>query len=144
MAAPEYVPVSLNELPRPTAWQGPLPGDPYTGLLAVSPSVEYLERAWDDAKYGRTSEHPYVEAVFPTAHEPGLAPEGKHVMLAFTQYGATHPKDGPSSTARRASEAIAETPASTMSSSMNANSGPDKFSSSFSRPEGTRKYVSRW
>jgi phytoene dehydrogenase-like protein len=79
--------LALNELPRPTAWQGALPGDPYTGLLAISPSIEYLERAWDDAKYGRTSEHPYVEAVFPTVLEPGVAPEGKHVALCFTQFG---------------------------------------------------------
>jgi len=79
--------VALGELPKPSAWDGPVPGDPHTGLLAISPSVEYLERAWDDAKYGRTSERPYIETVFPTVHEPGLAPEGKHVMLAFTQFG---------------------------------------------------------
>jgi phytoene dehydrogenase-like protein len=79
--------LALSELPRPTAWQGPLPGDPYTGLLAISPSIEYLERAWDDAKYGKTSDHPYIEAVFPTVFEPGVAPEGKHVALCFTQFG---------------------------------------------------------
>ena len=63
-------------------------GDVHTGLVATSPSVEYLERAWDDAKYGRMSEHPYIEVVFPTAHEPeGLAPKGKHLMLGFSQYG---------------------------------------------------------
>jgi phytoene dehydrogenase-like protein len=56
-------------------------------MTAVSPSMEYLERAFDDAKYGKPSQHPYVELMFPTAHEPeGLAPPGKHVMLAFTQY----------------------------------------------------------
>ena len=55
--------------------------------MAISPSVEYLERAWDDAKYGRWSQHPYLEMVFPTAHEPGLAPDGSHIALAFTQYG---------------------------------------------------------
>ncbi len=78
--------VALSELPAFPAWdQG---GDPHRGLVAVSPSIEYLERAWDDAKYGRMSEHPYVEVVFPTAHEPeGLAPRGKHLMLAFSQYG---------------------------------------------------------
>jgi phytoene dehydrogenase-like protein len=85
--------VALGELPKPAAWDGPIPGDPHTGLIAISPSVEYLERAWDDAKYGRTSEHPYIETVFPTAHEPGLAPEGRHVMLAFTQFGPYHLKD---------------------------------------------------
>jgi phytoene dehydrogenase-like protein len=79
--------VALGRLPTPSAWSGPVPGDPHTGLIAISPSVAYLERAWDDAKYGRTSERPYIEAVFPTAHEPGVAPEGKHLMLAFTQFG---------------------------------------------------------
>jgi phytoene dehydrogenase-like protein len=77
--------VALGELPKPWAWGGP--GELHRGLMAISPSIEYLEQAWDDAKYGRTSAHPYVEAVFPTAHEPDLAPRGKHVMLAFTQYG---------------------------------------------------------
>ena len=77
--------VALSELPRFPSWDQE--GDVHLGLTAVSPSIEYLERAWDDAKYGRTSEHPYLEAVFPTRHEDGLAPEGKHIMLAFTQYG---------------------------------------------------------
>ena len=78
--------VALSELPAFPSWDED--GDLHKGLVAVSPSVEYLERAWDDAKYGRMSEHPYVEVVFPTAHEPeGLAPEGKHLMLAFSQYG---------------------------------------------------------
>ena len=78
--------VALSELPAFPSWDQE--GDLHKGLAAVSPSVEYLERAWDDAKYGRMSEHPYVEVVFPTAHEPeGLAPKGKHLMLAFSQYG---------------------------------------------------------
>jgi phytoene dehydrogenase-like protein len=78
--------VALSELPSFPAWDQE--GDLHTGLVAVSPSIGYLERAWDDAKYGRMSEHPYVEVVFPTAHEPeGLAPKGKHLMLAFSQYG---------------------------------------------------------
>jgi phytoene dehydrogenase-like protein len=78
--------VALSELPAFPAWDQE--GDLHTGLVAVSPSIGYLERAWDDAKYGRMSEHPYVEVVFPTAHEPeGLAPKGKHLMLAFSQYG---------------------------------------------------------
>jgi phytoene dehydrogenase-like protein len=78
--------LALSELPAFPAWDQE--GDPHKGLVAVSPSIEYLEHAWDDAKYGRMSEHPYVEVVFPTAHEPeGLAPRGKHLMLAFSQYG---------------------------------------------------------
>jgi phytoene dehydrogenase-like protein len=85
--------VALSELPEFPSWDQE--GDVHRGLIAVSPSIEYLERAWDDAKYGRPSEHPYVEVVFPTAHEPaGLAPEGKHVMLAFTQYGPYELREG--------------------------------------------------
>jgi phytoene dehydrogenase-like protein len=81
----------------------------------VSPSIEYLERAWDDAKYGRMSEHPYLEVVFPTAHEPeGLAPEGKHLMLGFSQYGpyelreGSWDDDGRQEYARRALAALQE------------------------------------
>ena len=79
--------LGLSALPRPSAWNGDMPGAPHTGIMAISPSVEYLERAWDDAKYGRTSEHPYIEAVFPTVFEPSLAPGGKHIALCFTQFG---------------------------------------------------------
>ena len=85
--------VALSELPAFPSWDQE--GDPHKGLAAVSPSIEYLERAWDDAKYGRMSQHPYVEVVFPTAHEPeGLAPEGKHLMLAFSQYGPYELREG--------------------------------------------------
>jgi phytoene dehydrogenase-like protein len=86
--------IGLGELPRPKGWEGPVPGDPHTGIMSISPSIEYLERAWDDAKYGRISEAPYIEAVFPTVFEPGVAPEGKHVALCFTQFGPFEPKDG--------------------------------------------------
>ena len=79
--------LALSDLPRPLAWKGAVPGNPHTGILAISPSIEYLERAWDDAKYGRTSREPYIEAVFPTVHEPDLAPAGHHIALLFTQFG---------------------------------------------------------
>jgi phytoene dehydrogenase-like protein len=92
--------VALSELPQFPSWDQE--GDVHRGLVAVSPSVEYLERAWDDAKYGRASEHPYVEAVFPTAHEAGIAPQGKHIMLAFTQFGPYELKDGSWDTEREA------------------------------------------
>jgi phytoene dehydrogenase-like protein len=94
--------LGLSELPKPTAWSGDVPGDPHTGLIAISPSVEYLERAWDDAKYGRTSEHPYIEVVFPTVFEPGVAPEGMHVALCFTQFGPFELRDGSWDTEREA------------------------------------------
>lgn len=94
--------LALGELPVPRVWDGPVPGDPHRSILAVCPSVEYLERAWDDAKYGRTSRHPYVEAVFPTVFEPGVAPPGKHLALCFTQFGPYELADGSWDTERSA------------------------------------------
>ncbi len=76
---------ALSELPVFPQWDQE--GEVHKGLMAVSPSMEYLERAFDDAKYGKPSQHPYAEVMFPTAHQPeGLAPPGKHLMMAFTQY----------------------------------------------------------
>jgi phytoene dehydrogenase-like protein len=105
--------VALGELPRFPSWDQE--GSVHRGLAAVSPSVAYLERAWDDAKYGRMSEHPYLEVVFPTAHEPeGLAPPGKHLMLGFSQYGpyelaeGSWDEGGREEYARRALKALGE------------------------------------
>jgi phytoene dehydrogenase-like protein len=84
--------LGLSELPSYPAWDQE--GDVHRGLVAVSPSMEYLERAFDDAKYGRASEHPYAEVMFPTAHEEHLAPQGKHIMLAFTQFGPIELRQG--------------------------------------------------
>ena len=92
--------LGLSELPAFPAWDQE--GDVHRGLTAISPSMEYLERAFDDAKYGRASEHPYAEVMFPTAHESGLAPDGKHMMLAFTQYGPFELREGSWDTERDA------------------------------------------
>ncbi|MGH7618448.1 MAG: phytoene desaturase family protein [Gemmatimonadaceae bacterium] len=56
------------------------------GAFSISPSVEYLERAYDDAKYGDFSRHPYMDIVIPSMIDPGMAPPGKHVMSVFVQY----------------------------------------------------------
>ena len=45
-----------------------------------------MERAWDDAKYGRPSRQPIIEMTIPTVYDPSLAPPGKHVMGIFLQY----------------------------------------------------------
>ena len=94
--------LALSDLPRPSSWEGATPGAPHTGIMAISPSLEYLERAWDDAKYGRTSEHPYIEAMFPTVFEKDLAPDGKHMALCFTQFGPFDLRDGSWETEREA------------------------------------------
>lgn len=56
------------------------------GAISISPSVDYLERAYDDAKYGEFSRHPYMDMIFPSMIDPGMAPPGKHVMSVFVQY----------------------------------------------------------
>ena len=56
------------------------------GRIAIAPSLDDLERAFDDSKYGRISEHPYLEATIPTLSDPSLAPDGIHVITALLQY----------------------------------------------------------
>ena len=62
------------------------PNDVYRGMVSISPSVDYLERAYDDAVAGRFSREPYVDMGFPSAVDPSVAPPGKHVMACFVQY----------------------------------------------------------
>ena len=64
------------------------------GAVSISPSVEYMERAYDDAKYGRYSRHPYIDIVIPSLTDPSVAPPGKHVMSCFVQYAPYHLKEG--------------------------------------------------
>jgi phytoene dehydrogenase-like protein len=56
------------------------------GAISISPSVEYMERAYDDAKYGNFSRRPYIDIVIPSLTDPSVAPPGKHVMSCFVQY----------------------------------------------------------
>src|SRR5215475_8805972 len=74
-----------------------LPGDgPHLrGAISISPSVEYMERAYDDAKYGAFSSHPYIDIVIPSLTDPSVAPPGKHVMSCFVQYAPYKLKEGP-------------------------------------------------
>jgi len=55
-------------------------------FIQLCDSMEYLERAFDDAKYGRASAEPYSDGVLPTMADDSLAPAGKHLMSCFTQY----------------------------------------------------------
>jgi len=64
----------------------PGPGAHLRGAISVSPSVDYMERAYDDAKYGNYSRRPYIDMVIPTLTDPSVAPPGKHVMSCFVQY----------------------------------------------------------
>jgi phytoene dehydrogenase-like protein len=71
----------------------PGPGAHLRGAISISPSIDYMERAYDDAKYGRYSRRPYVDMVIPSLTDPSVAPPGKHVMSCFVQYAPYHLKD---------------------------------------------------
>ena len=64
----------------------PGPGAHLRGAISISPSVEYMERAYDDAKYGNFSRRPYIDMVIPTLTDTSIAPPGKHIMSCFVQY----------------------------------------------------------
>jgi len=73
-----------------------LPGEgPHLrGALSISPSVDYMERAYDQAKYGEFSSRPYIDMVIPTLTDPSVAPPGKHVLSCFVQYAPYHLRSG--------------------------------------------------
>jgi phytoene dehydrogenase-like protein len=64
------------------------------GAISISPSVDWMERAYDDAKYGRYSRRPYIDIVLPSLTDPSVAPPGKHTMSCFVQYAPYHLKEG--------------------------------------------------
>jgi phytoene dehydrogenase-like protein len=84
--------LALDRLPDFTALPGP--GPHLRGAVSISPSVDYMERAYDDAKYGRYSRRPYIDMVIPSLTDPSVAPPGKHVMSCFVQYAPYHLKEG--------------------------------------------------
>ena len=84
--------LALDALPDFTCLPGP--GAHLRGAISISPSVDYMERAYDDAKYGRFSRRPYVDIVLPSLTDPSVAPPGKHVMSCFVQYAPYKLSDG--------------------------------------------------
>jgi phytoene dehydrogenase-like protein len=84
--------LALSELPDLTCLPGA--GPHLRGAISISPSLEYLERAYDDAKYGEFSRNPYMDIVIPSMIDPGMAPPGKHVMSCFVQYAPYNQNGG--------------------------------------------------
>ena len=80
--------LALSELPDFTCMPGV--GVHHRGSFSISPSVDYLERAYDDAKHGGFSRRPYMDIVFPSMIDPGMAPPGRHVASIFVQYAPYH------------------------------------------------------
>ena len=76
--------LALSALPNFKALPGS--GAHLRGAVSISPGMEYMERAYDDAKYGRYSRRPYIDMVIPSLTDPSVAPAGKHVLSCFVQY----------------------------------------------------------
>jgi phytoene dehydrogenase-like protein len=76
--------IALDGLPEFKAMPGT--GAHLRGAISISPGVEYMERAYDDAKYGNFSRRPYIDMVIPSLTDPSVAPPGKHVLSCFVQY----------------------------------------------------------
>jgi phytoene dehydrogenase-like protein len=82
--------LALDGLPQFTAYPelgpGGGPGLPHLTTMHVCPSMEYIDRAWEDARQGRPSADPMLECTIPTAYDDSIAPQGKHIMCIFAQY----------------------------------------------------------
>ena len=84
--------LALDALPDFTCLPGP--GAHLRGAISISPGVEYMERAYDDAKYGRFSRRPYIDMVIPSLTDPSVSPPGKHVLSCFVQYAPYKLREG--------------------------------------------------
>jgi len=76
--------LALDAAPEFACWPGQ--GPHLRGAISISPSVDYIEQAYDEAKYGRFSSRPYIDIIIPSMIDPDMAPPGKHVMSCFVQY----------------------------------------------------------
>jgi phytoene dehydrogenase-like protein len=84
--------LALDALPDFKCMPGP--GAHLRGAISISPAVDYMERAYDDAKYGDFSRRPYIDIVIPSLTDPSVAPPGKHVLSCFVQYAPYKLKQG--------------------------------------------------
>src|SRR6266853_1050307 len=78
--------LALSGLPELPALQASGNGNLLKGRIQISPEIDYLERAFDESKYGNFSRQPYLEITFPSLSDPSLAPAGQHVMSIYMQY----------------------------------------------------------
>jgi len=78
--------VALSELPDFLAWPGTEPHERFTGSVELCHSIEYLERAFQDAREGHAAIKPFSDGVIPSTLDPSLCPDGMHVMSMFTQW----------------------------------------------------------
>jgi phytoene dehydrogenase-like protein len=85
--------VALSELPSFTALPGTEAGPQHRGTIHLCPDQDYIERAYDDAKYGRTSAQPVIECQLPSVVDDTVAPPGRHLMSMFVQYAPYELRD---------------------------------------------------
>ena len=78
--------LALSALPKFTALEGENHDRALSSRIHIGPEIDYLERAFDESKYGNFSKQPYLEVAIPSLTDPSLAPEGKHVMSIYMQY----------------------------------------------------------
>jgi phytoene dehydrogenase-like protein len=86
--------LALSALPEFTALKAKGDGNLLRSRIQISPEIDYLERAFDESKYGNFSRQPYLEITFPSLADPSLAPAGQHVMSIYMQYAPYKLKDG--------------------------------------------------
>jgi phytoene dehydrogenase-like protein len=86
--------VALAELPDFRALPGITPGPQHRGTIHICPDQDYIERAYDDAKYGRPSSSPVLECTIPSVVDPTVAPPGRHLMSIFVQYAPYRLREG--------------------------------------------------
>lgn len=65
-----------------------------SGRIHIGPDIDYLERAFDDSKYGELSRAPYLDVTIPTILDPALAPDGKHVLSVYVQFAPYKLREG--------------------------------------------------
>lgn len=76
-----------------TAFNADEIGFPYASFVHIAPSVAYLEKAFDDARYGRASEKPFLSPLVPTLADSTLAPKGKHILNVYGGHAPYRLKD---------------------------------------------------
>ena len=75
---------ALDGIPEYPALSGR--SDIYRGFINIGPSIDYIERAFDSAKYGEFSQIPYIDGCFQSMMDPDMTPPGKHILSCFVQY----------------------------------------------------------
>lgn len=86
--------VALSELPNFTACPGLELGPQHRGTIHICPNQDYIEKAYDDAKYGEPSSNPVLECTIPSSVDRSIVPEGQHLMSMFVQYAPYDLKEG--------------------------------------------------